>query len=83
VATAISEYTSSQPVLVGHTFDIADDTEPIFIDSQHPCATAYLDARCGCGETVTVFAETDLIVIEHARSCAWLLRATRGRAALT
>jgi hypothetical protein len=71
--------------IVGHTFDVSDDSEPVytFPDSDEGI---FIDTRCRCGTTATVLSgdpagETvDLVVVEHAATCSWLLGASRGAA---
>jgi hypothetical protein len=69
------------PLLVGHTWDADDATEPVCVDPDAALkpGTRHLDARCpDCHSTTTLVldepgaAVTRLVVVEHQRPCPWL-----------
>jgi hypothetical protein len=75
-------------LVVGHTFDLNDETEPIYYpegQAVQPGKAGYADFRCPfCVTHATVSYDDDghtFMILEHKRGCRWLNRihAEHGR----
>ena len=66
------------PLMIGHTWSIKDDSEPIYCDVRNTVSpfTPYVEGRCeGCVARHSLVTGTDtkpnVLVTEHQQGCTW------------
>lgn len=63
---------------VGHTFDYADQSAPIFVDKGKPLVSDHLNgnrvnmACSSCNARTIIVRKPQAVVVEHKKFCPWL-----------